>query len=86
MHTIVVDADGRGQVSTGTIAVLAGASNAELKPVRVADGTQAFMFESHFMLTVTPWAAETCGKVQPDYYKVWQDLKSNFTGPASGSA
>jgi homogentisate 1,2-dioxygenase len=56
----------------------AGASRAELKPTRVADGTQAFMFETHFMLSVTTWAAQTCGKVQPDYYRVWQDLRSNF--------
>lgn len=54
------------------------ASNEELKPVRVADGTQAFMFETHFMMSCTPWGLERCGKIQPDYFKVWQDLKSNF--------
>ena len=59
-------------------ATFESATSAELKPGRVADGTQAFMFETHFMLTVTPWAAETCGKVQPDYFKVWQDLTSHF--------
>ena len=54
------------------------ASTEVLKPVRVADGTQAFMFETHFMMNCTPWGLKTCGKIQPDYYKVWQDLKSNF--------
>jgi len=54
------------------------ASNEELKPVRVADNTQAFMFETHMMLNCTPWGLEKCGKIQPDYYKAWQDLKSHF--------
>jgi len=37
------------------------------------------MFETHMMLSVTPWAMEKSGKIQPDYFKVWQDLKSNFS-------
>jgi len=55
-----------------------GASNEVLKPVRVADGTQAFMFETHFMMNCTSWGLEKCGKIQPDYYKCWQDCKSHF--------
>lgn len=54
------------------------ASAAELKPMRVADNTQAFMFETHFMLTVTEWGLKTCGKVQPDYYKCWLDIPALF--------
>jgi homogentisate 1,2-dioxygenase len=51
------------------------ASAAELKPHRVADGTQAFMFETYLTLHVTPWAFENR---QKDYYEAWQGLKKNF--------
>lgn len=57
------------------------ASNEELKPVRVATGTMSFMFESSLSLAVTRWASETCQKLEHEYYKCWQSLKSNFTGP-----
>lgn len=53
-------------------------SKGDLKPTRVADNTQAFMFESHFMLAVTQWGLKTCGKVQPDYYKCWLDIPGKF--------
>lgn len=33
-----------------------GASNAKLEPERIADGTQAFMFESCLSLKTAPWA------------------------------
>ncbi|XP_053396198.1 homogentisate 1,2-dioxygenase-like isoform X1 [Mercenaria mercenaria] len=60
------------------------ASNEELKPVRVADGTQAFMFESSLSWRVTEWANKT--KVDEDYYTCWQPLKKHFTpGQASPS-
>lgn len=52
-----------------------GASNAPLAPQRVADGTQAFMFESCLSLKTSPWAQES---VQPDYAECWQSLKSHF--------
>ncbi|CAG8443021.1 4695_t:CDS:10 [Ambispora gerdemannii] len=54
------------------------ASNEELKPVRVADGTMAFMFESSLMLGVTPWGLSKQVHVQPNYWKAWQGIKSNF--------
>lgn len=54
------------------------ASTEKLTPVRVADNTQAFMFESSLSLKTTVWAQSICGKVQPEYYKAWQHLKSNF--------
>lgn len=52
------------------------ASNAELKPHRVADGTLAFMFESSYLLKLTKFAEET--NIDQDYYKCWEDLKSYF--------
>ncbi|EDW63421.1 homogentisate 1,2-dioxygenase [Drosophila virilis] len=55
-----------------------GASNAELKPERIAEGTQAFMFESSLSLAVTKWGVETCQKLDAQYYECWQALKNNF--------
>lgn len=54
------------------------ASTAQLKPVRVADGTQSFMFESSLMLAVTEWAEKTCLKLDHNYYQCWQPLKKHF--------
>ncbi|KAJ2960763.1 hypothetical protein NQZ79_g3910 [Umbelopsis isabellina] len=61
-------------------AVYEKASSAELGPVRVADGTQAFMFETCLTLSVTDWGLVKCQKVQPDYWKSWKALKNEFTG------
>lgn len=55
------------------------ASNCELKPVKIAGGTMAFMFESSLSLAVTKWAHDTCNKIDQDYYKCWQGLKNNFS-------
>ncbi|XP_068222933.1 homogentisate 1,2-dioxygenase [Palaemon carinicauda] len=55
-----------------------GASNAKLTPVRVADGTQSFMFETSLGLALTEWAENTCQKIDPNYYKCWQGLKKHF--------
>eukprot|EP00127_Corallochytrium_limacisporum_P004547 Clim_evm17s167 gene=Clim_evmTU17s167 len=55
-----------------------GASRADLKPERVAEGTQAFMFESSLGLALTKWGEETCHKVDPKYYEVWQGMKKYF--------
>jgi len=52
------------------------ASHAELKPVRYSSDSLAFMFESSYLFKVTPWA--NTHKVQLDYYKCWQDLRSHF--------
>jgi len=54
------------------------ASNVDLKPERVADGTMSFMFETSLSLNVTSWAEKTCMKVDKDYYKAWQDLPKLF--------
>ncbi|XP_064628496.1 homogentisate 1,2-dioxygenase-like [Lineus longissimus] len=58
------------------------ASNCDLKPVRVADGTMAFMFESSFSMAVTKWGNETCQKLDPKYYECWQGLKKHFNAAA----
>lgn len=55
-----------------------GASNADLKPVKIACGTMAFMFESSLSLAVTKWAHTTCNKLDNDYNLCWKDLKNNF--------
>ncbi|KAJ2758924.1 hypothetical protein IWQ57_006690, partial [Coemansia nantahalensis] len=44
------------------------ATKRELAPGRVADGTQAFMFESMFQLRLTSWAAEHSQR-DHEYYK-----------------
>ncbi|CAH0382059.1 unnamed protein product [Bemisia tabaci] len=55
-----------------------GASNADLKPVRVADGTMAFMFESSLSLAVSKWGEEICQTLDAEYYKCWESLKKYF--------
>lgn len=54
------------------------ASQADLKPVRVADGTMAFMFESSLMMRVTGWAKAT--GIQQDYWQAWAGFKRNYQG------
>ncbi|ORZ29678.1 homogentisate 1,2-dioxygenase [Catenaria anguillulae PL171] len=54
------------------------ASTAPLTPVRVADGTMAFMFESSLLMTVSKWALVESNKVQQDYWTHWQGLKSHL--------
>ncbi|XP_013200917.2 homogentisate 1,2-dioxygenase [Amyelois transitella] len=56
-----------------------GASNAELKPEKIAVGTQAFMFESSLSMAITKWGAETCQKLDPKYYECWQNLPKLFS-------
>uniref|UniRef100_A0A0B6Z789 Homogentisate 1,2-dioxygenase n=1 Tax=Arion vulgaris TaxID=1028688 RepID=A0A0B6Z789_9EUPU len=55
------------------------ASNGELKPQKIAEGTMAFMFESSLSMTVTEWANKT--KVDSDYFKCWQPLTKHFSPP-----
>ena len=51
----------------------AATANADIPqvPKRVAEGTMAFMFETSFMLGITPWAY---AKIQKNYCQVWKDL------------
>ncbi|KAH7360119.1 homogentisate 1,2-dioxygenase-like protein [Rhexocercosporidium sp. MPI-PUGE-AT-0058] len=58
------------------------ASGAELKPMKVGEGSMAFMFESCFMVGVTEWGLKTCRKVQGDYNEEsWTPLKPHFKIP-----
>jgi len=58
------------------------ASNSELVPQKIGTGSMAFMFESCFMLGVTPWGLRTCEKAQNDYNEEsWMSLKSHFRPP-----
>ncbi|KAJ2423253.1 hypothetical protein GGF41_003212, partial [Coemansia sp. RSA 2531] len=56
---------------------VANATTRELLPGRVADGTQAFMFESMFQLRLTKWAVEHKQR-DHDYYKAWQTIPITF--------
>lgn len=53
------------------------ASNDDLKPGRVADGTMAFMFETSLSLAVAPWAMQS-PNLDKRYNECWSGLKSNF--------
>jgi homogentisate 1,2-dioxygenase len=52
------------------------ASNAELKPVKLAN-TLAFMFESRFRQRITRYAAELPTR-QDDYADCWKGLRKHF--------
>ena len=55
------------------------ASNAELQPTKVGQGSMAFMFESCLMVGVTDWGLTKCAKVQHDYNAhSWEPLKPHF--------
>ncbi|CAN6667516.1 hypothetical protein TRVA0_039S00980 [Trichomonascus vanleenenianus] len=63
------------------------ASSAELKPMKIGEGSIAFMFESSLMLGLSSWGIEECEKVQLNYTEeTWVPLTKHFTGPPSGSA
>ena len=36
------------------------------------------MFETSLGLSLTEWGEKTCQKMDADYHKCWQPLKSNF--------
>ncbi|CAK7235794.1 hypothetical protein SEUCBS140593_009401 [Sporothrix eucalyptigena] len=57
----------------------AKASAADLHPVKVGEGSMAFMFESPLMIGVTDWALETCHKLQHKYNEAsWVPIKPAF--------
>jgi len=58
-------------------ATFEAASTADLKPVRVADNTMAFMFETTFQLKLTDFSMYSKLR-QQDYYKCLMDLQNNF--------
>jgi len=53
-------------------------SNNELVPERIADGTQAFMFETSYSMAVTEWATKLCNKLDDNYHECWQGLRKHF--------
>eukprot|EP00762_Andalucia_godoyi_P005133 ANDGO_04040.mRNA.1 Homogentisate 1 len=60
-------------------AVFETASKADLKPHRVADGSMAFMFETTFIMRLSPYVmADASGLVDKEYFECWQGLKANF--------
>ncbi|XP_066584363.1 homogentisate 1,2-dioxygenase isoform X2 [Prorops nasuta] len=54
------------------------ASTAKLQAERIADGTQAFMFETSYSMAVTEWAETTSLKLDKDYYRCWENLTKHF--------
>ncbi|KAJ6549472.1 homogentisate 1,2-dioxygenase [Mycena sp. CBHHK59/15] len=54
------------------------ASEMELKPMRVHEGTIAFMFESSMMFTMTDFAMKRSGKLHEHEPKMWDNLKGEF--------
>lgn len=58
------------------------ASQVNLRPKKVGEGSMAFMFESCYMVGVTEWGLHTCKKVQDGYNaESWKSLKSYFQDP-----
>ncbi|EGE82797.1 homogentisate 1,2-dioxygenase, variant [Blastomyces dermatitidis ATCC 18188] len=58
------------------------ASQAELSPKKVGQGSLAFMFESCLMVGVSEWGLKTCQKVREDYNaESWMPLKRKFQNP-----
>ncbi|EPZ36041.1 homogentisate 1,2-dioxygenase [Rozella allomycis CSF55] len=59
------------------------AMKANLKPVKVANETMAFMFESCYIVSVTKWAFNDCQKLQNDYHKAWIEIPSKFANKSA---
>ncbi|CAF1185994.1 unnamed protein product [Adineta steineri] len=53
----------------------------ECKPMRIAEGSLAFMFETSLSLALTHWSMKSCHRVDHDYFKCWSSLRKHFTGP-----
>jgi homogentisate 1,2-dioxygenase len=59
-----------------------GAREAELKPVKVGEGSCAFMFESSLMMGVSEWGLRTCKKVQEGYSEEsWGGVVTHWKKP-----
>ncbi|KAL7279127.1 hypothetical protein ACG7TL_006967 [Trametes sanguinea] len=54
------------------------ATEAELGPMRVHEGTLAFMFETCMQVTITDYAMKRSGKLHEHEPKMWDDLKGQF--------
>ncbi|KAJ7220230.1 homogentisate 1,2-dioxygenase [Mycena pura] len=54
------------------------ATEMELKPMRIHEGTIAFMFESSMMFSITDYAMKRSGKLHEHEPKMWDNLKAQF--------
>jgi len=54
------------------------ASEMELQPMRISEGTIAFMFESAFQWTLTDYAMKRTGKLHEHEPSMWDNLKAQF--------
>ncbi|KAF9478838.1 homogentisate 1,2-dioxygenase [Pholiota conissans] len=54
------------------------ASEGQLEPMRISEGTIAFMFESSMMFTITDYAMKRSGKLHEHEPKMWDNLKGQF--------
>jgi homogentisate 1,2-dioxygenase len=50
----------------------------DLGAMKVAEGTQAFMFETSFGLALTKWGEKTCNKLDETYQDCWQGIAKLF--------
>ncbi|KAK1764487.1 RmlC-like cupin domain-containing protein [Phialemonium atrogriseum] len=63
------------------------ASNCEIGPVKVGEGSMAFIFESCLMMGVTEWRLKSCWKIQEDYnVHSWVPLQVHFRDPGLNAA
>jgi homogentisate 1,2-dioxygenase len=53
------------------------ASNADLKPQKIGEGSMAFMFETAYQLKLSDYAVDD-NNVDVDYYKCWESLPKVF--------
>ena len=53
------------------------ASKADLKPVKVGEGSMAFMFETAYMMKLTDYAVNP-NHIDDEYYKCWEPLVKHF--------
>ena len=53
------------------------ASNADLKPMKIGEGSMAFMFETAYQLKLTDYAVDE-KNIDVNYYKCWENLPKVF--------
>jgi homogentisate 1,2-dioxygenase len=62
---------------SGTYDRFSDKNRAPTGPVRMSKNDLAFMFETTYMLKLTPWANDA-DRLQTEYYKCWMGLKNEF--------
>ncbi|KAG8686770.1 hypothetical protein FRC11_008396 [Ceratobasidium sp. 423] len=68
-----------GHVAHGvSYGVFKEATEAELQPMRISEGTIAFMMESSMMFTLTDYAMKRSGKLHVHNPTMWDDLDAQF--------